>query len=156
MKPLEGEKEHLFWQMPRSQSSQQLSQSESHCPSTIPIFNFYRKCFSTLTTTSETYWGGLCFGLALNSQQVSFSFQPVSMGDDGYLPWFEFDDLTVLPQDAEKQHVTAIVGQNWETSTMKLVFLAGGRVEMKDLNFTFLQLLRKFESWRQMEENKIS
>lgn len=78
------------------------------------------------------------------------------MGDDGYLPWFEFDDLTVLPQDAEKQHVTAIVGQNWETSTMKLVFLAGGRVEMKDLNFTFLQLLRKFESWRQMEENKIS
>ena len=115
------------------------------CPSTA------KRLVSKLTTRSDENWNQIWFSLLISGQQVEISIASI---DESRVLSENRVELTFVPKYLMNAHVTLLIGDASETTTLRLVFVTGERVEMKELDTSLTSILWRFSTvWGKWETN---
>ena len=109
--------------------------------------------FNMITTDGIFYWTSFQFRLLVQRTDLVLNLRCLSSGQ------VQQESLTIIPKRLERARTIAVVGDDWSSQNVRLVFVSdgvssGGRriAEMKELNFTLQSFLYRFRSWRFREE----
>ena len=112
--------------------------------SCAPAPSTAKSLFSKLMADPNEYWNQFSFLFSIQAQRVYISLWSIdgrTVSNCGQV------ELTFVPKYLAKAHVTMLVGDVSETTKLRLLFVTGERVEMKELDASLMSILSRFREW---------